>query len=86
MLLQSHAGLIRLLPALPNSWSDGEVRGLRARGGFTLNFTWTKGQVTEVIVFCAVSGPCRIKAPGLDPDSFTGEAGRTYTFIKKRVE
>ena len=86
MLLQSHDGLIRLLPALPNSWSDGEVRGLRARGGFTLNFTWTKGQVTEVVVSCAVSGPCRIKAPGLDPVSFTGEAGRSYTFTKKRDE
>lgn len=86
MLLQSHAGLIRLLPALPNSWSDGEVRGLRARGGFTLNFTWTKGQVTEVVVSCSVSGPCRLQAPGLDPVSFTGEAGRSYMFTKKRDE
>ncbi|MET3849411.1 glycoside hydrolase family 95 protein [Paenibacillus sp. OAE614] len=83
MLLQSHAGLIRLLPALPDSWSDGEVRGLRARGGFTVNFTWTKGQVTESVVTCAVSGPCRLEAPGLDPVSFEGEAGRSYTFTKR---
>lgn len=83
MLLQSHAGVIRLLPALPDNWSEGSVKGLRARGGFTVDFSWMEGMITEAVVTCAVSGPCRLEAPGLDPVTFAGEAGRSYTFSKK---
>lgn len=82
MLLQSHAGVIRLLPALPDNWS-GERQGLRARGGFTVDFSWMEGMITEAVVTCAVSGPCRLEAPGLDSVTFAGEAGRSYTFSKK---
>ncbi|MGG6310663.1 glycoside hydrolase family 95 protein [Paenibacillus macerans] len=79
MLLQSHAGVIRLLPALPGGWSEGSVTGLRARGGFTVDFAWAAGQVTEANVTCSVSGPCRMAAPGLAPVTFEGEAGRSYS-------
>ncbi len=47
MLLPSHGKIIHILPALPDVWSAGRVRGLRARGDFTLDFSWKEGKFTE---------------------------------------
>jgi len=60
MLLHSHNGEIRLLPALPAAWPDGSVRGLRARGDYTLDFAWADGRLTALTVAFGPHSPERV--------------------------
>ena len=61
MLLQSHAGMIHLLPALPAVWPAGEVSGLRARGNITVGMIWEHGQLTQAELAAEKDGEVRIE-------------------------
>jgi len=63
MLLQSHAGVINLLPALPKAWETGRVTGLRARGGLEVDLVWKDGRATAVKLHASVDGTHTIKPP-----------------------
>ena len=62
MLLQSHDGAVHLLPALPDAWSEGEVSGLRARGAFTVDMKWSKGELTEAVIVSGIGGKLRLRS------------------------
>jgi alpha-L-fucosidase 2 len=61
MLLQSHQGFVELLPALPSAWSEGEVKGLVARGGFVVDIAWKSGNIISAKVHSNKGGTCRVK-------------------------
>ena len=51
MLLQSHAGFIEFLPALPQAWHTGSVKGICAEGGMSLDMSWKDGKMVEATVY-----------------------------------
>ncbi len=95
MLLQSHAGQIQLLPALPAEWPQGSVTGLCARGGFEVDIYWTGGKLDKGIIHSKAGGVCRVRSAAPMRVSLAGmpvttsgspnevvfptQPGRTYT-------
>lgn len=87
MLLQSHAGFIHLLPALPSHWSSGRVAGLCARGNFEVDIEWADGVLVRATILSHAGGRCSLRygAHTLDFDTIKGEI-RTVRISGDRLE
>jgi alpha-L-fucosidase 2 len=60
MLIQSHEGKIRLLPAIPADWKEGGIKGIRARGGFGIDMKWSDGKITAARIYSEKGGETRV--------------------------
>ncbi len=76
MLLQSHNGVVRLLPALPAAWPSGRVTGLCARGGFVLDLEWRNGALTQAYVRSQLGGTLQLAYRGKKQEVETKKADR----------
>ncbi|MGZ5221239.1 MAG: glycoside hydrolase family 95 protein, partial [Chitinophagaceae bacterium] len=97
MLLQSHLGEIHLLPALPGIWKEGRVKGLKARGNFSVSINWKKHRLTIAAITSHAGGVCKIRTgdPVLLKElnikskkdkngyvlSFSSQKGKTYHLL-----
>ncbi len=91
MLMQSHCGFIELLPALPTDWCKGSIKGLVARGNFTINIEWSCGKLTKAEITSNMGGKCKLyygKSEYVVENicnsengfvEFQSEKGKTYT-------
>jgi alpha-L-fucosidase 2 len=90
MLLQSHAGEIALLPALPAAWANGSVEGLRARGGIEVFLDWRSSRLSAAVLRASVDGRQKVRPPrgqeiaairqGLTDTALTREKDGTVSF------
>ena len=79
MLMQSHDGFIKLLPALPEEWNDGEFNGVCARGAFELNYEWKNKKIIRLRILSKAGEVCMLEyKPGLKVKS----NGKLIKYIK----
>lgn len=81
LILQSHLGELHLLPALPKALSSGAVRGIRARGGYTLDMVWENGAVTALSIHSETDTTCVIRYHGKITE-LPVKAGKSYVMGK----
>lgn len=80
MLLQSHAGCLHLLPALPDAWPEGSITGLRARGNFGVDLHWADGRLAKAVILSGSGGKCTVRY-GDETLSFDTKRGKRYTVV-----
>lgn len=98
MLMQSYDGYIYLLPALPDVWNNGSVKGLVARGGFVIDVDWIDGRISHLRVYSANGGNCRLrcleklkgkglkKAVGRNPNPLYDVPSNTALIVNKEAK
>jgi alpha-L-fucosidase 2 len=80
MLLQSHAGEVELLPALPSAWKKGYIHGLMARGGFEVGIDWENGKLKKAEITSKLGNPLKLSYAGKVIQITNTEKGKTYLF------
>jgi len=77
MLMQSHDGFIELIPSIPEIWkASGEVKGLKARGNFTVDFKWKDGKIIKYYIGSPTGGKVKIKVNGVVTEIMSNKIGQ----------
>jgi alpha-L-fucosidase 2 len=77
MIIQSQTGKIKLLPALPKEWKNGEVKGLCTRGGFVVDMKWELGELSDLMIYSKNGRTCTVEYKGTEI-SFETESKKEY--------
>ena len=80
MLLQSHEGYIDLLPAIPNEWKNGSIKGILARGNFEMGLKWSEGSAKEVTITSNNGDVAKLSYPAIDSVIITRDDGEVINY------